>query len=213
MESGRDVKGSQTEPMSPIEEEQFYSLEDTEPLTNIRSENPAGQTYDSPYAIQDEEKSRTLRNWIRIIGRGKKYRFAGASGSPKGWPSDDISDCRNRCRRRGSNVTEAGSITSSSNLRMVKTASFDMQSLRTVPRPRSHTQKSNQRSVHGDISVAGSDAKVSTDDFKLPVDDRAWSRAVHRREIIKEMIETETSYLASLRILVDVRWSHQLSTL
>lgn len=213
MEGGRDVRGSQTEPMSPIEEEQFYSLEDTEPLTSIRSENPREQTDTSPYSIQNEERSRTLRNWIRIIGRGKKYRFAGAGGSPKGWPSDDISDCCNRCRRRESKVTETGSITSSSNLRMVKTASFDMQSLRTVPRPRSNTQNSNQRSVYGAISAAGSDVKVSTDDFKLPVDAKAWSRAVHRREVIKEMIETETSYLASLRILADVRLSHQSSTL
>ena len=204
IEGGHEDKRSQTEPMSPIEEEQFYSLEDTEPLTNIVSENPIEQTAPSPYVTQNEERNRTFRSWISTIGRGKKYRFARASGLPQGWPGNDISDCRNKRRRRESNVAEIGSITSASNLRMVRTASFDMQSLRTLPRPRSNTQNSNQRSMYGAISVAESDAKASTDDFRLPVDQKAWSRAVHRRGVIKEMIETETSYLASLKILADV---------
>lgn len=208
-----DKEGYQSEPMSPIEEEVFYSLEDTEPLTGLKSESPIlssakRATPPPPCKVQTEEKEHGFRKWVGSIGKSKKYRFAKTTRSPRGWPGNDVPVCRNRLRRRESNMTESGSIESSYNLRNVMSASISMASLGTLNRPRSNTQNSNQRSAYNSGGVSGSDMKASTEDIRLQstlaVDEGAWNRAIHRRGIIKEMIDTETSYVASLKALSDV---------
>jgi hypothetical protein len=93
-------------------------------------------------------------------------------------------------------------------LKTVKTASMSMTSLSVFNRPRTNTQGSTQRSACHSSGFSGSDARVSIDSNRLAstlsLDEGAWNRAVHRRQAIQEMLNTEATYVAGLKALADV---------
>ncbi|KAL1960063.1 hypothetical protein VTO42DRAFT_235 [Malbranchea cinnamomea] len=201
-----------SESMSPIEEEEdrFFSIGDEEPLDIVNSASTVlapPSTEPTPPSCNSEWE-RKLKTWIEGIKKSRKYGFRGQICSMKALTGMEESDeCLNKLVRRGSTKTASCSVASTSDLRTVRTASISGTSLRTVNRLRSNTRSSNQPSTCHSSGLIGSNAKVVLEETKLTstlsLDQSIWDRAVHRRQIIKEMIETEIAYVASLKSLVD----------
>lgn len=153
----------------------------------------------------------SFKRWIKGIRRIRLASFAGPSNYVMGWPDDEALDESYSMfpRFQQGSHTDTSSVTSSSILHTVKTASLSQTSLSVLNRPRTNTQTSTQRSVCHSSGFSGSDVRRSIDSNRLAstlsLDEGAWNRAVQRRQIIRELLDTETTYVSGLRALTEVR--------
>ncbi|PGG97136.1 hypothetical protein AJ80_09730 [Polytolypa hystricis UAMH7299] len=150
-----------------------------------------------------------FKQWIRSIRKHKAVNYEGPQRFVLGWPENEALDESYRMLSRvRDDATDKSSVASSSYLRTVKTASISMTNLSMFTRPRTNTQTSTQRSVCHSSRFSGSDARRSMDSNKLgstlSLDEGAWNRAVHRRQVIRELMDTEATYVAGLKALGDV---------
>lgn len=124
--------------------------------------------------------------------------------------------------RRDSNDADRASATSSSILRTVKTASFSGRSISLLSRSRSRPNTllsaphSSAAHSSGDdpsasdtrlsrLSATSSGGNRLSLRKSVSLDEGAFNRAIHRRQVIKEIFETEMTYLTGLKTLTDVR--------
>lgn len=154
-----------------------------------------------------------FRRWMRGIRRGRATHMVATQPYVHGWPEGNDIDAiygqeLTAFPRIPESQTERSSVASSLLLKTVKTASMSMASLSVFNRPRTNTQASTQRSVCHSSGFSGSDARVSVDSNRLTstlsLDEGAWKRAVHRRQAIREILNTEITYVAGLKALSDV---------
>lgn len=162
--------------------------------------------------IASSQNGYSFSKWIRSMRRFRAANFTGPSSWVMGWPDDEALDesysmfptTSEPENRRADN----DSVASSSLLHRVKTASLSQISLSLFNRPRTNTQTSTQRSACHSSGFSGSDARRSVDSNRLAstlsLDEGAWNRAVQRRQIIKEFLDTETTYVSGLKALADV---------
>ncbi|PGH28764.1 hypothetical protein GX50_08492 [[Emmonsia] crescens] len=151
--------------------------------------------------------SHSFKRWIRSMRRRRTPNYDGPPRYVVGWPDDESKDESYRMFPSFyHSQPDQSSTASSSNLQTVKTASVG--SLSMLTRPRTNTQTSTQRSACHSSAFSGSDARVSIDSNKLTstlsLDEGAWNRAVQRRQVIREILETEITYLAGLKALAEV---------
>ncbi|PGH04697.1 hypothetical protein GX51_03364 [Blastomyces parvus] len=151
--------------------------------------------------------SHSFKRWIRSMRKKRTPNYDGPPRYVVGWPDDESEDESYRMfPSLYQSQPDQSSTTSSSNLFTVKTASVGSLSLLT--RPRTNTQTSTQRSACHSSAFSGSDARVSIESNKLTstlsLDEGAWNRAVQRRQVIREILETEITYLAALKALAEV---------
>ncbi|OJD12577.1 hypothetical protein AJ78_06855 [Emergomyces pasteurianus Ep9510] len=151
--------------------------------------------------------SHSFKRWIRSMRKKRTPNYDGPPRYVVGWPDDESKDESYRmCPSLYQSQPDQSSTASSSNLHTVKTASVGSLSLLT--RPRTSTQTSTQRSACRSSAFSGSDARVSMDSNRLTstlsLDEGAWNRAVQRRQVIREILETEITYLAGLKALAEV---------
>jgi len=88
----------------------------------------------------------------------------------------------------------------------VKSASITVASVSIAPR--SDTGALHGRVRLGNRSSHYSEARKSTDSHRAlgPIlDESAWLRSVQRRKIVEELISSEESYIADLKVLINVR--------
>ncbi|KAK2761077.1 hypothetical protein FQN53_007763 [Emmonsiellopsis sp. PD_33] len=153
------------------------------------------------------QDSHSFKRWIRSMRKRRTPNYDGPPRYVVGWPGDESKDESYRMfPPLYKNQPDQSSTASSSNLRTVKTASVSMASMLT--RPRTNTQTSTQRSACHSSLFSGSDARVSIDSNRLAstlsLDEGAWNRAVQRRQVIREILDTEVTYLAGLKALAEV---------
>jgi len=87
----------------------------------------------------------------------------------------------------------------------IKSASMTLASTSIAPRSRRGQRSGHLRSDHG--SSGFSEVRMSFDSrksFEPIMDEKAWSRSVQRRKIIEELMESEESYIADMKALVNV---------
>ena len=197
----------QPEPMAPIEEEEDTQKGDEwEFLGPPMSGRPAAiepTTQACPSGNRNQQ-GYSFKKWLKSMKR-KKPPFEGPQRYVYGWPEDEaLDESYAMFRRHEYDKPETSSIASSSILRAVKTASISFTSLSSVNRLRTNTR----RSVCHSSDPSGSDQRASIDSnalsSALSLDESAWNRAVQRRQVIREIIETETTYVAGLKSLTDV---------
>lgn len=164
------------------------------------------------------QNSYSFSKWIKSIRRSRGTNFTGPSNWVMGWPDDEALDESYSMFpnfNEPENHADNASVASSSLLHRVKTASLSQISLSLFNRPRTNTQTSTQRSACHSSGFSGSDARRSMDSNRLAstlsLDEGAWNRAVQRRQIIKEFLDTETTYVSGLKALADV-WSYPISS-
>ncbi|OJD20509.1 hypothetical protein ACJ73_08157 [Blastomyces percursus] len=160
-----------------------------------------------PVRLAANRDSHSFKRWIRSMRKKRTPNYDGPPRYVVGWPDDESEDESYRMfPSLYQSQPDQSSTASSSNLMTVKTASVGSLSLLT--RPRTNTQTSTQRSACHSSAFSGSDARVSMESNKLTstlsLDEGAWNRAVQRRQVIREILETEITYLAALKALAEV---------
>ncbi|ODH52599.1 hypothetical protein GX48_01084 [Paracoccidioides brasiliensis] len=150
----------------------------------------------------------SFKRWIKSMRKKRTPNYDGPPRYVVGWPDDESKDESYRMFPPFYRAQpDQSSTASSSNLHTVKTASVT--SLSFLTRPRTNTQTSTHRSACHSSAFSGSDARVSIDSNRLTstlsLDEGAWNRAVQRRQVIQEILETEVTYLAGLKALAEVR--------
>lgn len=175
-----------------------------EETTALQTEKSGNQASNAPETYR-------FKQWIRSIRKNKVTKFQGPSRYVVGWPDDEaLDDSYKMMPQPQDNQADRSSLSSSSALRTVKTASVSMSldSFSMFNRPRTNTQASTQRSACHSSGFSSSDARKSVDSNRLAstlsLDEGAWNRAVQRRQIIREMTETEITYVAGLKALANV---------
>lgn len=98
----------------------------------------------------------------------------------------------------------------SSVLETVKTASMSITTQSLITRSRATTQSSTNQSGHPASPRSNSEARTSIDSLRLApsntsIDDAAWTRGIKRRQILHEILSTESEYVTGLKSLTDVR--------
>jgi hypothetical protein len=154
--------------------------------------------------------SNTFKRWLKTVRKNRRPKYKGPYRYVYGWPEDEAQDASYTItRNRGSVKTDTSSVASSAVYHAVGTASISGTSLSNSTRPRSNTVNSTQQSGFHGSGPSGSDPRTSTDSNKLTttlsLDEGAWNRAVKRRQIIGEIVDTEIMYVASIKALSDVR--------
>lgn len=146
------------------------------------------------------------RSWWSISG--PKPRFKGPTRYVPGWPDDESQDESYTFIHAENKELDQLSADSSSYLRTVKTASISGTSLSMFDNGQASSRGSSESSRGSAASSRrGSDATLydGTDQpTTSSLDEGAWSRAVTRRCILQELLQTESTYVFGLSSLADV---------
>ncbi|KAL2381154.1 hypothetical protein RJZ90_004109 [Blastomyces dermatitidis] len=192
-----------TLPMESIGE----SMEEDSKRKSFGDQSSISEPTAVPVMPAANRDSHSFKRWIRSMRKKRTPNYDGPPRYVVGWPDDESEDESYRMfPSLYQSQPDQSSTASSSNLMTVKTASLGSLSLLT--RPRTNTQTSTQRSACHSSAFSGSDARVSMESNKLTstlsLDEGAWNRAVQRRQVIREILETEITYLAALKALAEV---------
>lgn len=203
----------QPEPMAPIEEEEDPQKRVEGDLLGLpTSDNPTNEpTPQAPSSSNRNQEGYGFKKWLKSM-KSRKNTFTGPQRYVYGWPENEaLDESYNMFRKHDYDRPETSSIASSSILRAVKTASVSFTSFSSVNRLHTSTRTSTRQSGCHSSGPSGSDARASMDSnalsSALSLDESAWNRAVQRRQIIREILETETTYVAGLKSLTDVRYA------
>ncbi|EEP78643.1 predicted protein [Uncinocarpus reesii 1704] len=159
---------------------------------------------ESPAATLTQSRANLrFSQWIKTVRGSKPNLVQGPSRYVADWPEDeDLDDSSHTVPQERLNRDDASIVSSSSFLHSVKTASMSLASLSIVNRRRSNTQTSSH---HRSSTFSGSDPRRSIDSNKLgstlSLDESAWTFAIQRFQIIQELIDTEASYISTLKNL------------
>lgn len=98
----------------------------------------------------------------------------------------------------------------SSVLETIKTASMSITSQSIATRSRATTQSSTNQSRYPGSPRSNSETRMSIDSLRLApsntsIDDAAWARGIKRRQILHEILSTESDYVTGLKSLTEVR--------
>ncbi|KAL1859928.1 hypothetical protein Plec18170_001875 [Paecilomyces lecythidis] len=97
----------------------------------------------------------------------------------------------------------------SSVLETVKTASISITTQSLITRSRATTQSSTNQSGYPGSPRSNSENRASIDSLRLapsnsPIDDAAWTRGIKRRQILHEILSTESEYVIGLKSLTEI---------
>ncbi|KAL1873349.1 hypothetical protein Plec18167_006399 [Paecilomyces lecythidis] len=97
----------------------------------------------------------------------------------------------------------------SSVLETVKTASISITTQSLITRSRATTQSSTNQSGYPGSPRSNSENRASIDSLRpapsnSPIDDAAWTRGIKRRQILHEILSTESEYVIGLKSLTEI---------
>ncbi|WEW61555.1 hypothetical protein PRK78_007045 [Emydomyces testavorans] len=175
-------------------------------LENYPHEERLEEVEESADTSSEARSSYTFKEWIRSIRSSKASLPQGPLRFVADWPEDEtLDDSYRMFPQERISRDDASFMTSSSFLHGVKTASMSLTSMSILNRARSNTLTSSH---HRSSTLSGSDPRKSIDSNKLgssfPPDETAWNYAVHRYRVIQELVDTEISYISTLKNLSQV---------
>ncbi|KAF3490608.1 RSP protein [Arthroderma uncinatum] len=180
--------------------------DDTRGETQLEEDarRPSTESGDSIAPVSQDGYS--FKRWMRSI-RANRHAIASPRNYVMGWPDDETMDeSYNRpAGNYSESVPDTASVTSSALLRTMETASVSQATMSVINRPRTNTMTSTKQ---GTSVFSNSEARRSIDSNRmaatLSLDEAAWNRAVQRRQIIQELVGTETVYVSGLKALGDL---------
>lgn len=181
--------------------------ENSEDLEDKRIEPTASQ------GKSTANEEHPFKRWVQTLRRIKSSHPEMFTAHVPGWPSDEsdkrlsgndfltIPAAHDRHSKRSS-LASSGFVTG------MRTATASVESSSLMPDSRRNTtfsdnQTSNRRSYlsNGDARMSGESGRPMTVNS---MDDAAWHRGVKRRQIIQELVSSEESYVADMKVLVNV---------
>jgi hypothetical protein len=122
-------------------------------------------------------------------------------GKSKELDAADVSIDRGHIHTKSSSLSSIGFVSA------VKTASISLASFTGPATSRKTRQSAQQRSGTRSSRFSDNEARLSIDSSGLPaavIDEGTRDRAVKRRRVLEELLSTEESYIADLKILINV---------
>ncbi|KAI9771123.1 MAG: hypothetical protein M1840_002474 [Geoglossum simile] len=144
-----------------------------------------------------------FHRWIETLRRKTIRRRRSVSGPGRGKATDtaDASIDRSHIHTKSSSLSSMGFVSA------VKTASISLASFTGPATSRKTRQSVQQRSGTRSSRFSDNEARLSVDSSGLPaavIDEGTRDRAVKRRRVLEELLSTEESYIADLKILINV---------
>ena len=138
-----------------------------------------------------------FKRWVNSL-RTKKGRRPGLEKYVEGWPT---LDGNNPSPYQGSQEQQWEQLSGhSSQLGTVKTTSMSITS-QSVVRSRGNTQSTTNHSGNSDTRMSVDSLRPS---LSHAVDDAAHSRSIKRRQLLQEIVNTESDYVSGLKSLSNV---------
>ena len=164
-------------------------------------------------------KSHPFRRWMSTIHR-KSLRPRTLKEREERWSLDEFDEnpanetvlLQSPIHKRHK---KSSSWTSSGLLTAVKSASMSLATLSVAPNSRKARSSTLMRSSKRSSRLSHSFGRPSVDEvsISLPlIDEASRERAIKRRRTLEELVSTEESYVADLKVLVNVRSPHEFFT-
>jgi len=152
--------------------------------------------------------SQPFRRWMSTLRHKNLSRRKPLTARTERWSLDDCEDSDQPKGAARSRHQKTSSHSSSAFITAVKTASISLASVSVAPRSRQAARSSRFRSEHRSSEQSQIDGRPSMDNSrKLSgpfMDEAAWDRALRRRKILEELVSSEESYVADLKVLRNV---------
>ena len=199
--NNEDVVGSQ-----PSHSPSFGSLEETS-----SAGKPHAQQGNNDKEVTDAV-THPFKRWMSTLRRKKRKHRVSLQPREERWSLDDFDDTSRvdelpSSAPRTSRHNKSSSMSSSGFVTAVKSAGISLTTLSTVPHSRKTRRSTLLRDDNRSSRMSNTFNRVSLDE-NLPtlqaIDGAAWERAVQRRKTLEELITTEESYIADLKVLVNV---------
>lgn len=162
-----------------------------------------------------------FRRWMSTLRRKNQSRRKSLTLRTERWSLDDndgeeLHHYSHQKQEKGhSRHQKTSSHSSSGFVTAVKSASVSLASLSVAPRSRHAARSSRFKSEHRNSGLSQNDCRPSIENTrKLSgpfMDEAAWDRALKRRKILEELVSSEESYVADLKVLTNVSWPRSYS--
>lgn len=163
-------------------------------------------------------KSHPFRRWVDTIHRKKIHRHQTLRSRENRWSLDDFDDPPaqdtvllqgpvHRTHRKSTSWASSGFVTA------VKSASMSLATLSVAPHSRKTRGSTLIRSSNRSSRLSRSFNRASLDEASVSgpiIDEASRERAFKRRRTLEELVESEESFVADLKVLVNV--SHSKSS-
>ena len=164
------------------------------------------------------ERSHPFRRWMNTLRRAGEKEPVMLRQRENRWALDESAECLPQMnpptyRQRPQRRTRSTSGTSSAFITGVKTASISLATISAPPTSRanfrrtlrssdqsSHKARSFVTGIHSFVTSLVEDRSPATP----AIDQASFNRAVQRRKTLEELVHTEESYVADLKVLVNV---------
>lgn len=154
--------------------------------------------------LKGERSLRSLHRWINTLRR----RSYGARDLPIRSQSMRTRRRQGRLSRESVQHRFSSSASSTAFFTGVKTASISLTSLSLPPHSKRLRPSSRLKSGTTSARLSATDQRSSTDSRVVSnapvVNEGVWSRSVERRNILEELLSSEESYIADLKLLANV---------
>ena len=155
--------------------------------------------------------SQPFRRWMSTLRHKNLSGRKSLTVRTERWALDEFEELDNSHQQKvegRSRHQKSSSHSSSAFITAVKTASISLASVSVAGRSRHAARSSRFRSEHRSSGQSQTDGRPSMEtNRKLSggfMDEAAWDRAHRRRKILEELVSSEESYVADLKVLTNV---------
>jgi len=217
-----DANNNEPNTMSSLVNE-FLTGQPSDPRLSFASDKENVATNSPPKKSnttkgKTQYKSHPFRRWVDTIHLKKVQRHQTLSSRENRWSLDDFDDPPvqdtvllqspvHRSHRKSTSWASSGFVTA------VKSASMSLATLSVAPHSRKARGSTLIRSSNRSSRLSRSFNRVSLDEASISgpiIDEASRERAIKRRRTLEELVESEESYVADLKVLVNV--SHSKSS-
>lgn len=164
------------------------------------------------YEVNTDDKTHPFRRWMSTLHRKSVKRRMSLKRRDERWPLDDFDEkpssnaiitpnTRRRGHQKSSSWSSSGFVTA------VKSASVSLATMSVAPPSRRTRRSTLIRSSKRSSRHSSGFNRSSMEDRPLSlqvIDEAALLRAIQRRSILEELVSSEESYVADLKVLVNV---------
>ena len=164
------------------------------------------------YEVDTDDKAHPFRRWMSTLHRKNVKRRISLKRRDERWPLDDFDEnpsgnviltpsTGRRGHQKSSSWSSSGFVTA------VKSASVSLATMSVAPPSRRTRRSTLIRSSKRSSRHSSGFNRSSIEDRPLSlqvIDEAALLRAIQRRSILEELVSSEESYVADLKVLVNV---------
>ena len=177
-------------------------------IPHRRAQPKQKQDADRPSIVITDATKHPFRRWMKSVRRRSPSRRGSLKVREERWSLDDFDESKDPVtpRDKGRRHKKSSSWSSSSIVTAVKSATAGL----AVPRAQKSKRSTSFRKSNRSSGPSEAANRISLDNSHrsgLHIDEAAWERARQRRRTLEEIVSSEESYVADLKVLVHVSHS------